>query len=419
MALARVNAMTTLVVDGVRLRGRVAAIVSLLVTLGAAGCISGAGVREGSEDEIDEPTSKGESGRPRQLVYATRSDGQVTVSRRPLGPGEAEGLFTYEESDGRPDVAVSPDGHLIAYVVDGLRLHVRELAGGDDTISVEGEKQEPTTADAAPPRWSKEGMNYLTPQQQKDCPECGILAIGNPVFSPSGRWVAFEQRYYEGANWGLVERATGRYQTSGDLAGNLHWRSDREVVGVGAFYGEDASVRMADVDMLPETREVPMGDYRHFGGRLSPAGDDIALIATARNATAAPDIATLVVRSTLAGGPGAIIDNDGRKLTVGFTSDGTLLWVERRDLAADLLRESAAPTPLPDDLYRYDDMIAVGPRLVGVTGHTRPDCSQVAEPCQGPAPSYQQRFLLIDANDGAVVWQSPPIGDAASFGGVH
>ena len=39
----------------------------------------------------------------------------------------------------------------------------------------------------------------------------GIWSVGQPVWSPDGRWLAFRQGWWEGSDFGVVELATGHY----------------------------------------------------------------------------------------------------------------------------------------------------------------------------------------------------------------
>lgn len=91
---------------------------------------------------------------PGWLVYATRDDDRVTVFRRPLGPGDPEVLFEYDEAtwEQPPQVSVSDDGRLVAYIVGAGELWVRDLESGQDELLVSGEDRPvPPNADAYPP----------------------------------------------------------------------------------------------------------------------------------------------------------------------------------------------------------------------------------------------------------------------------
>lgn len=76
-------------------------------------------------------------------MYASRKADTVIVSRRPLGPGDSEVLFSFQEPGGEeaPDVAASADGRLVGYVTGGVELHVRDLRAGTDSVLVSGDER--------------------------------------------------------------------------------------------------------------------------------------------------------------------------------------------------------------------------------------------------------------------------------------
>jgi hypothetical protein len=53
-----------------------------------------------------------------------------------------------------------------------------------------------------------------------------------------------------------------------------------------------------------------------------------------------------------------------------------------------------------------------------VSGERRPACNQVAQPCDGPTPTFERRYLLLDVDNGSVVWESGRYGRDISFAGL-
>lgn len=397
---------------------RIAAGVVVLVTLLAGGGCSG----DGQTKEGVRPQATGGSAAPavpgRWLIYGVRDGVDVLVSRTPVGDGDAQEVFRYRESgrQGAPDIAVSADGQLVAYTVDGIELHLRDVRTDSDRVLVSGVRRPaPAGTDAVAPRWSIGDMNYLTPADEAECPECGILAVGGIVFSPGAVRLAVGQHYYEGQNWGVIDIASGRYETTGDAGGDLFWRGDDEIVTVGPFYADDAEVRRATVDELPSSTVVPVGPHRSFAGSLDPKGDVVALAfdeggESGRRRT----VGTL----RLVAGGLTVVDREGEKVATGFTAAGTMVWIERRGLGAVLVSEDREPAQLPEDLYSFRSVRPTGPAEVGFSGARRPACDQLSEPCSGPAPPFAQRYLLVDAGTGRVTWQSTGFGHAATLIGV-
>jgi hypothetical protein len=344
----------------------------------------------------------------------------VVVFRRPVGPGRAEELFRYQHGyDDAPDVTASADGRLVACIVGGIELHVRDIPEGRDAVLVAGELRErPPHADAFAPRWSVDDMNYISKAREAECPECGILGISDAVFSPSGNWVAFRQNYYEGANWGFVERLSGRYETSGDAGGDVFWKTDEEVVTIGAFYGEDAEARTASMQALPSSRIVPVGTVkpRVLRGSLSPAGD-VAVVFHDEQADQQPVQRRLGLLELEAGKLTAL-DGDGEKLAAGFSGSAAVAWVERSGTSGLLVRPDTDPVSLPPDLYSFGAIHPAGPDEIGLEGARRPPCTEIREPCDGPTPPFEKRYLVIDVRDGRIVWESPGFDATTSFAGL-
>ena len=358
---------------------------------------------------------------PGWLVYAMRERDRVTVFRRPLGSGDPEPLFEYDEPawDQPPQVAVSGDGRHVAYIVGAGELWVRDLESGSDELVVSGEDRPiPPNADAYPPLWSVEGMNYVSAEGQVECPECGILSIWDPQFSPSGGWVAFLQGYYEGGNWGFVELTTGRYETSGDAAGSLSWIDDHAIVTVGTFYGDPGEVRRAVLDELPSSSVIDTGGGErrdHADGVLSHDGRLLAVVFNEPPDPPSPRAARVGVVFT-SGGALTATDTEGMKLAAGFAEDNTLVWIERSDRASEFAREGMEPAPLPEDLASFSKITPAGPGRVGVVGERPTSCNPPS--CEGRPPPFQRRYLIIDVDDGTVIWESPGFGEATGFAGI-
>jgi hypothetical protein len=230
--------------------------------------------------------------------------------------------------------------------------------------------------------------------------------------------VAFLQGYYEGGNWGFVEVATGRYETSGDAAGTLSWADDGTVVTVGAFYGEPGSVRRATLDQLPASSVVDTGGGErrdHSSGVLSPDGKLLALVFK-EPSDPATERAARVGRIFASGGALEAVDTDGDKLTAGFDDHARLVWIERSAGSPMFLRHGIEPAALPADLSLFHRLTPVGPGTVGVAAERSKTCDPPS--CQGRPPPFERRYLVIDVEDGAVVWQSPAFGATTGFAGV-
>jgi hypothetical protein len=390
-----------------------------LVVSVVSGCFGETGTADRGPTSTTAAASRGEQA-GRWLVYASRKGHEVVVFRRPVGPGPAEELFRYQDGyDDPPDVTASADGRLVAYIVGGIELHVRDLPEGRDAVLVSGEMRErPPNADAFAPRWSVDDMNYLAKAQEAECPECGIRGISGAAFSPSGNWVAFRQNYYEGANWGFVERLSGRYETSGDAGGDAFWKTDEEVVTIGAFYGEDAEVRTASMQALPSSRMVPVGAAkpRVLRGSLSPASD-IAVVFYDEHSDQQAGQRRLGLLKLEAGELTAV-GGDGEKLTAGFSGSAAVAWVERSGTSGVLVRPDTDPVPLPPDLYAFSAIHPAGPDQIGLHGARRPPCTEIRGPCEGPTPPFEKRYLVIDVRDGRIVWESPGFDATTSFAGL-
>lgn len=184
---------------------------------------------------------------------------------------------------------------------------------------------------------------------------------------------------------------------------------------VGPFYADDAEVRRATVDELPSSTVVPVGTHHSFAGSLDPKGDVVAL---AFDETGEPGHRRTVGTLRLLDGGLTVVDREGDKVATGFTAAGTMVWIERRGLAAVLVSEDREPAHLPDDLYSFRSVRPTGPAEVGLSGARRPACDQLSEPCSGPPPPFEQRYLLVDAGTGQVTWQSRGFGQAATLVGV-
>jgi hypothetical protein len=352
------------------------------------------------------------------LISGVRQGADVAVSRTRVGGADAQELFRYREVEGQgaPDVAVSADGQLIAYTIDGLELHLRDLASGADRVALSGERRStPAGADAVAPRWSISDMNYLTAADEAECPECGILAIGGISFSPGGVRLAIKQHYYEGQNWGVIDLTSGRYITTGDAGGDLFWRDDDEIVTVGPFYAGGDEVRRATIDELPSSKVVPVGPYGGLIGSLDPQSDTVAL---AFDEAGEPGRRKTVGTLRLSDGGLTVVDREDEKVATGFSAAGTMVWIERQGLAAMMVRQHGEAAPLPADLYRFGPVRPTGPEEVGFIGARRPACDQLPDPCPGPPPPFEQRYLLVDARTGSVTWQSRGFGEAATLAGV-
>lgn len=261
-------------------------------------------------------------------------------------------------------------------------------------------------------------MNYLSAEKQAECPECGILSIWNPQFSPSGRWVAFLQGYYEGGNWGFVDLTTRRYVTSGDAAGTLNWKDDQTIVTVGRFYGAPGDVRRGVLDELPSSSIVDTGGGErrdHVDGVLSPDGMFLAIVFNEPSDPPGQWRARVGTVFTSGGGLRAR-DTEGDKLAVGFANDNRPVWIERDEPRAVFLREGIEPAPLPEDLHRFHDMTRLGPGRIGVTGERSTSCNPPA--CEGRPPPFERRYLIINVDEGSVVWESPGFGETTGFAGI-
>ena len=120
----------------------------------------------------------------RSIVYGTASETKVTVFRQVLPQDTPEVLFTYDNPEphdrvdnqaiNRPALALAPDGRAVAYLSrSGLR--VRHLDTGADEVVV----------------------------GQTD-------SLDDIAFSPDGRFLSFARYGSEGADYSVVELATGR-----------------------------------------------------------------------------------------------------------------------------------------------------------------------------------------------------------------
>ena len=120
----------------------------------------------------------------------------------------------------------------------------------------------------------------------------------------------------------------------------------------------------------------------------------------------------------MGGGTLRPVDEEGEKLAVGFTGDNRLVWIERRGLTGEVLAGAGVAVALPDDLYAFSDLTAAGAGRVGFAGARRPVCNQVAQPCEGPAPPFQRRWVVVDVDGRTVAWQSEPFPAATAFLGM-
>ena len=338
------------------------------------------------------------------FVTGTRQGETVSVERRQFTNDRVETLFSYQEiqpypptepaEPNRPEFAVSPDGRRVAYS-DGSSVRIHDLESGAAEVVVSGTSQ----GEELPLHWTIPAMN-TDPETDG---VWGIWSVGQPMWSPDGRWLAFRQGWWEGSDFGVVELATGHYHASAG-GSDLEWLAgDGATAIAGSSYTEPGRVHVSRPgrpgDYRDVTASVPGPEDRSYDHvAASPLGDRLAVSwAEESMGTPACCAATMNVDGT-----------DFRPLTVtgnvqsiAFSADGDGLYlVERQEGQTVLTFHHGAAPPrimrvLPD-LYHWDVKLGSDGTLTLLGRTAVPYEGTAPLVCEAQCPPFRSRLLILD-----------------------
>ena len=338
------------------------------------------------------------------FVTGTRQGETVSVERRQFTSQKVESLFSYKEiqpyppteaaAPNHPEFAVSPDGRRVAYS-DGSSIRIHDLETGAAEIVVSSTSQ----GEDLPRRWTIPAMN-TDPETDG---VWGIWRVGEPRWSPDGRYLAFHQGWWEGSDFGVVELATGSYHASPG-GSDLEWLAGQGATATaGSSYTEPGRVHVSEPgqpgDYRDVTASVPGPEDRHYGDvAVSPAGDRLA-VSWAEESMGAPACCAALMNADGTGfRPLAVT---GNVQSMAFSADGSGLYLVERQEGQTVLTfhqgdGAARVLRVLPDLYHWDVRLQPDGAL-GLLGRTAVPYEGTGPlVCESQCPPFRSRLLVVD-----------------------
>jgi len=303
------------------------------------------------------------------LLVATKDGRTVTVAALDMTTEDETVVLTYTESapadhsgnywDERPpSVALSPDREELA-LGSGDGLFLMDVRTGT-TRALIARVTEPNVDNHGAPGWSVD-LPYDT------------FALVTPVWSPDGRYLAFEEVHYEGSTFGFYDVRDEAYFSQRRLPysyaqpslGAISW-SPASATTVVPGNGVDEVVGLYVSEPGDPTRctLIDVGEVDHLGA--AAPGPDGARIAFTSGSTYDAFNRLAIVQSD---GDIRTIDDEGLKDGVAFDAHGDLWWVEE----GDVLRWDGAGTHATGDLSDHLDwaFVELGDERITLAGRSR------------------------------------------------